>query len=393
MTGNGEPGTSALRFQVLTVLAVLILAGCGSGAASSESSDGAPTTVGAAPGKGRPAPGLPAFSLGANCTEAVSDGKDLLAVACPGSVSRLDPSTGKPRWTVSDPSWQKFDRLDLGGDVVVASIKVVVPAAGLTAKQEGYRVVAVGDGKKLWETKLYPPSPEPTPEFAATADAVVAQAGPSITGFDTKSGRQRFERPVDEVKCSVTYPPLLFKDSVAACGQRFSLDNGAPLAFRAPRTGLGADPESDVAAAQLDNGETVFAIIRSDGSPQAPVTGEFLGFSGQSIVFKHYAGRSGTISAMSPDGSVLWEQAVSFDTTDGFSDNLSFANGSVWIRNSSNELVAVDGVTGKPATPIPTTAVRLGETAEVVATTATVVVVKTGDSDSDNLPNLRAITR
>ncbi len=393
MTGNGEPGTSAARFQVAMVLAAVILAGCGSGAASSKSSGETPTTAASTQGKGNRTPGQPAFSVAANCTEAVSNGKDLLGVACPGSVSRLDPSSGKPRWTVSDPSWQQFERIDLGGDVIVASIKVTVPASGLTAKQEGYRVVAVGDGKKLWETKLYPPSPEPTPEFAITADTVVAQAGSVVNAFDTRSGHQRFERPVDKTKCSVTYPPLLFKDSVAACGQRFSLSDGSPLAFRAPRTGLAADPGSDVAAAQLDNGETVFAIIRSDGSPQASVTGEFLGFAGPSIVFKHYAGRSGKVSGVGPDGSVLWEQAVSFDTNDGFSDNLSFANGSVWIRNSSNELVAVDGAAGKPATPIPTSAVGLGKTAKVVGTTANVVVVKTGDSDSDNLPSLRAITR
>lgn len=391
MTGNGEPGTRAVQFMVVAALTAIVLAGCGSGPASSQLPGGTPTTTIPAQSKGRPTPGQPAFSLGASCTEAVSDGKDLLAVACPGSISRLDPSTGKPRWTVSDPTWQQFKRLDLGGDVVVASIKVVEPAAGLTAKQEGYRVVAVADGKKLWETKLSPPSPEPTPQFGATADVVVVQVGPAVTAFDSRSGRQRFDRPGDKASCSAIYPPLLFKDSVAACGQRFTLSDGSLLTFRAPRTAIASDAGTGIGIAQLDNIEVVFTVIRSDGTPQATVTGDFLGFSGPSIVFKNYTGRSGKVSGVRPDGSVVWEQAVSFDTSDGFSDNLSFANGSVWIRNSSNELVAVDGATGKPASPIPTTAVGLGKTAEVLATTSTVVVVKTGVGD--NSPYLRAIRR
>lgn len=143
---------------------------------------------------------------------------------------------------------------------------------------------------------------------------------------------------------------------------------------------------------ELPSNESPAPIVASPRNPLTAESGrnETLFTMSVSCGVPFLLTRSPWLGNRSVNGSVLWERAVSFDTTDGFSNNLSYANGSVWIRNSSNELVAVDGVTGKPATR---SRQRLSgwATAEVLATTATVVVFKTGARDSDNSPNLRAV--
>jgi outer membrane protein assembly factor BamB len=168
MTGNGERRRSALKIRALAAMAALILGACGDGA--NPSSGGPETTAAPAQGGGRVVAGAQAFPFVPNCNRAVSDGKEFLAVGCPGSVTSLDPANGTARWEVKDPTWTAVDRLELAGEVVVASVRVIVPASGLTAKEEGRRVVALADGKKLWETKLHPSSPSLS--FAGTAEIV-----------------------------------------------------------------------------------------------------------------------------------------------------------------------------------------------------------------------------
>lgn len=378
------------HLMVALVATALATGACGGGGDTTNSS--AATTI-AANGSGQGDSGQAgsiAFQIAANCTRAVSDGKDFLAMGCPGSISRLDHTTGKARWTAGDPTWSEIVSLELAGEVVVASVRVVVPASGVTAKQEGNRVVAVADGKKLWETKLFPPSPAPSPRLAATTDVtVVAQGGesrvslpPTVAAFDTRSGRQRWEKaPANRDRCASV--PLIFKDSVAACDERFALSDGASLGFQAPFLSFGSDPSADIAAVQLDNTETAFALVGSDGRPLGTVKGNFMGFAGATVVVRRadLSGRSGTVAGVNPDGSVRWEQPVSFDTSRGYFDNLSFANGAVWVRNASNELTAIDGATGKLASPIPANPAGLNRTAKVLATTGAVVVVATGDGE------------
>lgn len=408
MTGNGKRWTRAVRFQAMAALGAVVLVGCGSGATKTAS--GSPTTAAPAQGKGRPAPGTTAFAIGDNCTRAVSDGKDFLAVGCPGSISRLDPAAGKPRWSVADPTWTKIDRIRLGGDVVVAQVTVTVPAAGLNAKQEGYQVVALAEGKKIWSTDLIPSSESP-PEFATSPEVtVVAQAGghfratfdATVIGMDTKSGRQRFRKVVDPAKCGGDYTqPLILRDSVAACSQRFGLGDGSMLPYTRPLNGLadpkddsGADAASDLAVGwdQGNQGDNGFAIFRSDGQPIGKAKGEFLGFAAGAVVnaqvdyFNNDKDTVRSVQALNSDGSTRWRQTVPLKA------DVSFANGAAWVRNQSDELIAIDGATGKTAPAILASAAGLGSEAEVLATTTNVLVVKSGGGSSGS-PVLRAIAR
>jgi hypothetical protein len=402
MTGSGERWTSALKFLALAALTAMVLVGCGGDGAKPTSSGGTATT--AAPAKGgHAAPGSQAFPIASNCTNAVSDGSDFLAVACPGSVSRLDPASGKALWTAEDPTWTKIDSIKLGGEVVVALVRVMVPASGLTAAQEGVQVVAIADGKRLWATDLVPPF-GPDPRFATTADVtVVLQPGTesrvtvvaSLTGYDTRTGRQRFRPTVDKAQCNRFDKVMILKDSVAGCGQRFSLGDGSAVPYKVPNstTVAEADPVSDLAVAfgAGDVGDNGFTIFRADGTPLGKASGTFLGFASGTIVQRDSDsnGRVGSVSALNSDGSKRWEQPLTLGSRGIFND-VSFANGSAWVRNTSHELVAVDGTTGKPATPLPVSTVGLGGTANVVATTPHVVVVQTSDPSPTSL---RAVAR
>lgn len=78
-------------------------------------------------------------------------------------------------------------------------------------------------------------------------------------------------------------------------------------------------------------------------------------------------------------------------TSRGFFDNLSFANGSVWVRNGSDELVAIDGTSGRAASPLPARAASLGKQAKVVAATESVLTNRTGDPERDQ--SLRFVRR
>lgn len=372
------------------VATLVLLSGCGGGTTtpSSTASSGPP---GADVGDGRVPAGSQAFPIDAGCTRAVADGKDLLAIACSGAVSKLDPVTGKATWSVRDPKWSEFVALELGADVVVGSVRVVIPASGVTAKQEGNQVVAVHDGKKVWESRLFPPSPQPRVLFATTADVTVLALGggandtaaPSVAAIDTRSGRQRWEKTLDKGKCPSASQPLIFKDSVAACGLRFALADGAPLPIQPLSTVLRSEPVSDVAAVRLDNNETTFSLVTSEGKPTATVKGEFLGFAGATIIVRRTdsSGKTGSVAGVAPDGAVRWEQTITFDTARGYFENLSFANGSVWVRNGSNELTAIDGATGKLTSPIRAESAGLAKTAQVLATTTRAIVLKTGDGD------------
>jgi hypothetical protein len=400
MTDMAGRWTRAVRFQALGAVCALVLIGCGGEGATTTSGDTA-TTAAPAQGKGRPVRGTLAFDIAANCTHSVSDGKDYLTVACPGSVSRLDPASGKARWTFNDPTWTKIDRIKLGGEVVVLLVRVMVPASGLTPAQEGMQVVAVADGKRLWATELFPTSVPP--HFATTADiTVVLQRGTdarvvveaSLIAYETKSGRQRFRPGVDKAQCYKFDKAMILKDSVAGCGQRFSLGDGSALPYKVPNftTLAEGDPGSDLAAAfgEGNQGDNGFTIFRADGTPLGKASGTFLGFASGGVVQKNSDsnGRVGSVSALNPDGSRRWEQPLTLADRGIFND-VSFANGSAWVRNTSNELIGIDGATGKAASPLPVSGVGLGVTAKVVATTANVVVVSTGrEGDS---PSLKAV--
>lgn len=405
MTGTGGRRSSALKYQAIAVLGSVMLAACGGGTTKAESGEppaGAPAQ-GSTRSGGR---GSVAFAFTDDCTRAVSDGKGFLAIGCNGRVSRLDPATGNPRWSVTDPTWTGIDSIRLGGEVVVAAIKVTIPASGLNAKQEGSQVVALADGKKVWATDLFQ-SPASSPKFATSSEVtIVAQGGnntspaldATVAAFDTKSGRQRFRKVVDKTKCGLFTQPLILRDSVAVCSQRFTLTDGSGLPFQNPRKlanpgdDLVADASSDLFAAWgPDNaGDNGFGIFHSDGRQLGKAKGEFLGFVGGTVVQRDSdsKGRVGSVSALNPDGSVRWEQPVTLSDR-GFFNDVSFANGAAWVRNTSSELIAIDGATGKAATPLPVSTVGLGVTAKVVATTADVVIVSTGSEGGS--PSLTAV--
>lgn len=391
MTGNGERRRSALKIRALAAMAALILGACGDGANSS--SGGPETTAAPAQGGGRVVAGAQAFPFMPNCNRVVSDGKDFLAAGCPGGVSSIDPANGTARWEVKDPTWTAVDGLELAGDVVVASVRVTIPASGLTAREEGRRVVALAEGKKLWETKLHPSSPSLS--FAGTAEVVGVVVSGTITVYDTKSGRPRFERVLDKAKCSSQgEKPLIFKDSLLACGERLSLGNGSPMGAFLPTRTAGsrafANSESGLVVATVADGHS--ALLRIDGTLVSTIEGVFMGFAGGVAVVERAdsAGRSGKVLGINPDGSQRWEQAVTFDVARAFYLNVSFANGAAWVRNTSNELVSIDGTTGRPSEPLRVT-VGLNQAVDVLATTTKVIVVSSGDGDG--VSSLRAIAR
>lgn len=394
----GRSGERRVSFAAaLVVVGMMVATACGG---EDPAPDGATasTAVPAASGRGEGgAAGSIAFQLAPACNRAVSNGKDFLAVGCPGSISRIDLSNGKPRWSVSDPTWTEIKRLVLAGEVVVATVKVSVPASGLTAKQEGDRVVALSDGRKAWETKL---SPTSDTHANATADVVVVdysgerptgtpRAG-TVTAFEPQTGRVRFERPVDGAKCGLE-GPMIFKSSVIACGQRFALPDGSALPGAASARILASDAVSDIAVGY--ESDVSFKILRNDASQVAVAKGEFVGFAGDTIVAKDADsnGRGGKILGAKLDGTPRWEQAVTFDAQRWFFDNVSFANGVVWVRNGSDELVSIDGATGKASPPMPARAAGFGKEAKVLASTASVLVVSTGDPERDK--SLRFVRR
>lgn len=133
-------------------------------------------------------------------------------------------------------------------------------------------------------------------------------------------------------------------------GKPFGLADGSPVPFQAQRTALRSEPAADIAAVQLDNNENAFGIIASDGTPLSKVNGEFLGFAG-STVAQLWAVRTppgrGSVAGVGPNGSARWEQPVTFDAPD-VTSTTSFSNGSVWVRNASNELTAIDVSSGEP---------------------------------------------
>lgn len=394
MSHDGEG--RIFRVTVLVVGMTLAAMACGSGDASN---GGAGSTV-ASTGRGQGAAagaGTVAFQLGSGCNRAVSDGRDFLAVGCPGSISRIDPSNGKPRWSVDDPTWTEVQRLSLSGDVVTALVKVSVPASGLTARSEGNRVVALAGGKKVWETKLNPVSDT---RANGTADVVVvsysgerptgAPRAGTVTAYDPQTGRVRFERSVDGAKCSLE-GPMILKSSVIACGQRFALIDGSALPLAGSARILAAEPTADIAVGY--ESDVSFKILRSDGSQASVAKGEFAGFTADTIVAKDADsnGRGGKLMGISHDGAPRWEQAVTFDAPRGFFDNVSFANGSVWVRNGGQEIVAIDGSTGRASSPLPARAAGLGKQAKVLASTTGVLAVSTGDPERDQ--SLRFVRR
>lgn len=391
-------GNSEGRIFRVTVLAVgLALASMACGSGDEASNGGSGSTVASARRSQGAGAGTIAFQLGSGCNRAVSDGRDFLAVGCAGSVSRIDPSNGKPRWSVDDPTWTEVQRLSLSGDVVTALVKVSVPASGLTARSEGNRVVALAGGKKVWETKLNPVSDT---RANGTADVVVvsysgerptgAPRAGTVTAYDPQTGRVRFERPVDGAKCSLE-GPMILKSSVIACGQRFALVDGSALSLAGSARILAAEPTADIAVGY--DSDVSFKILRSDGSQASVAEGEFTGFAPDTIVAKDADsnGRGGRVMGISHDGTPRWEQAVTFDAPRGFFDNVSFANGSVWIRNGSQEIVAIDGATGRASSPLPARAAGLGKAAKVLASTTEVLAVSTGDPERDQ--SLRFVRR
>jgi len=385
-----------LRAAVLMAVGILWVSACGGGDSSLNAATGSTAATTPSSQAGSEAPGSIAFQAPPGCNRAVSDGKDFLAVGCPGSISRIDSSNGEPRWSVSDPTWTEVKRLVLAVEVVVATVKVSVPASGLTARQEGDRVVALADGKKAWETRL---SPTSDTHVNAIADLVVvdysgeratgtARAG-TVIAYEPQTGRVRFERPVDGAKCGLE-GPMIFKSSVIACGQRFALPDGAALSGPGSVRILAADAASDIALGY--ESDVDFKILRNDGAQAAVGKGEFVGFAGDTIVATHadYNGKGGKVIGAKLDGSPRWEQTVTFDAQRWFFDNVSFANGAVWVRNGSDELVSIDGATGKTSPPMPARAAGLGKEAKVLASTASVLAVSTGDPRARQVATVRA---
>lgn len=85
--------------------------------------------------------------------------------------------------------------------------------------------------------------------------------------------------------------------------------------------------------------------------------------------------QGGKVLGVKLDGSPRWEQAVTFDARRWFFDNVSFANGAVWVRNGSDELVSIDARRARLRPPLPARAAGFGKEAKVLASTASVLAI------------------